>query len=163
MARYQVQAPDGHTYEFEAPDDATPAAAGRDDARGRGHYAKTIRSSRGSRHRPTVVGKQFVDATKNDVAGIAQGVAALPDMAATAVGKVASVVPTRLATGWTSSATKAPLIGQSNNVTLLRSPIRSRSAMRLRASRRRRTRLRERRALHRAIVSAAQWNADLGG
>jgi hypothetical protein len=24
MGHYQVQAPDGHTYEFEAPDDATP-------------------------------------------------------------------------------------------------------------------------------------------
>jgi hypothetical protein len=39
MGRYQVKAPDGHTYEYEAPDDATPEqldAAAREVA----HYSK---------------------------------------------------------------------------------------------------------------------------
>jgi hypothetical protein len=37
---------------------------------------------------------QFGQNLENDVAGIVQGVAALPDMAATAAGKAMSVVPT---------------------------------------------------------------------
>jgi hypothetical protein len=39
------------------------------------------------------IGEQLADATKNDVAGIAEGAAALPDMAAEGVGKVLSAVP----------------------------------------------------------------------
>jgi hypothetical protein len=47
---------------------------------------------------PGVV-QQLGDNLKNDVAGIAQGAAALPDMAATAAGKVMSIVPTAIGAG----------------------------------------------------------------
>jgi hypothetical protein len=39
------------------------------------------------------IGEQFLENAKNDVAGIAEGAAALPDMAAEGVGKVLSAVP----------------------------------------------------------------------
>lgn len=45
------------------------------------------------------IGDQLLDATKNDVAGIVQGAAALPDAAAEAVGKVLSIIPNVISHG----------------------------------------------------------------
>lgn len=95
MSRYQVKAPDGHTYEFEAADDATPHQL---DAMTRevAGYGKQYPVK--AKEAPSA-GEQLVDNTKNDLAGVVQGAAALPDMAATAVGKVASIVPTAIGYG----------------------------------------------------------------
>jgi hypothetical protein len=93
MAHFQVQAPDGHTYEFEAPDDATPEQL---DAMTRevAGYGKTypVDAPKPAAPEPGI-GEQLLDNTVNDVAGIAQGAAALPDMAAEGVGKVLSAIP----------------------------------------------------------------------
>jgi hypothetical protein len=98
MGHYQVQAPDGHTYEFEAPDDATPQQL---DAMTRevAGYAKQYPVTTGKTPQPESVGGQLLDATKNTAAGLAEGAAALPDMAATAVGKAASVIPNLISEG----------------------------------------------------------------
>jgi hypothetical protein len=100
MGKFQVQAPDGHVYEFEAPEGATPQQL---DAMSReaAGYAKNYPVTTGSK--PSApepsIGKQLVDATVNDVAGIVQGAAALPDLAAKGVGKVVSTIPTALGYG----------------------------------------------------------------
>lgn len=90
MARYQVNAPDGSVYEFEAPDDASPEQL---DAMSRevAHYASNYPVAEGA---APSVGQTLLQNTENDVAGLAQGAAGLPDMMATAAGKVMSVVPT---------------------------------------------------------------------
>lgn len=98
MGHYQVQAPDGHTYEFEAPEDATPEQL---DAMTRevAGYGEKYPVAAPDAPQPAApqadpgIGKQLVDNTVNDVAGIAQGAAALPDMAAEGVGKVLSAIP----------------------------------------------------------------------
>lgn len=92
MGHYQVQAPDGHTYEFEAPDDATTEQL---DAMTRevAGYGKKYPVVAPKQEPPPSAGKQLLDNTVNDVAGIAQGAAALPDLAAEGVGKVLSVIP----------------------------------------------------------------------
>lgn len=97
MGRYQIKAPDGQAYEIEAPDNASTQeleAAAREVA----GYGKDYPVTPPPKPEPSL-GKQFVDNTVNDVAGIAQGAAALPDMAATAVGKVMSAVPTAIGLG----------------------------------------------------------------
>jgi hypothetical protein len=81
--KYQVRAPNGHIYEFDAPPDATPQQLD-DLARKAAGFGKNY---------------PIVENTINDVAGIAQGAAALPDAAATAAGKVLSVVPTAIGYG----------------------------------------------------------------
>lgn len=100
MGRFQVQSPDGHVYEFEAPEGASEQQL---DAMSReaAHYAKDypVEEKAPAPAPAPSVGRQLVDNTVNDVAGIVQGAAALPDMAATAVGKVASVVPTAVGYG----------------------------------------------------------------
>jgi hypothetical protein len=53
----------------------------------------------GLSHEVQPVGDQLYDNMRNDVAGVVKGVATLPDMAATAAGKVMSVVPTALGYG----------------------------------------------------------------
>lgn len=96
MGRYQVQAPDGHLYEFEAPDDATPEQL---DAMTRevAGYGKKYPVATAAAPSPDVpqpgIGEQLLENTKNDVAGLVQGAAALPDLAAEGVGKVLSVIP----------------------------------------------------------------------
>jgi hypothetical protein len=52
---------------------------------------------------PPGAGKQLIDNTVNDVAGIAQGAAALPDMAAEGVGKVMSAIPNLISQGLKSA------------------------------------------------------------
>jgi hypothetical protein len=99
MGRYQVKAPNGHTYEYEAPDDATPQQL---DAMARevSGYAKNYPvtdehpAPAAPAAPPPSLGRELLENTQNDVAGIVQGVVALPDMAATAAGKVMSAVPT---------------------------------------------------------------------
>jgi hypothetical protein len=107
MGRYQVKAPDGHTYEIEAPDDATPQQL---DAMTRevAGYSKDYPVKAVAPPKPEPVSDavlpttpsldnaadQFGQNLENDVAGIVQGAASLPDMAATAAGKAMSVVPT---------------------------------------------------------------------
>jgi hypothetical protein len=49
------------------------------------------------------IGQQLLDSTKNDVAGIAQGAAALPDMAAEGVGKVLSAIPNAISHALTAA------------------------------------------------------------
>jgi hypothetical protein len=94
VAKYHVQTPDGHIYEYEAPDDATPQQL---DAMARevAGYAKNypVVNKKAPPAPEPSAGRQFVDNLKNDVAGIGQGLAALPDMAATGVGKVLSAIP----------------------------------------------------------------------
>lgn len=90
MGRYQVQAPDGHTYEFEAPDDATPDQLDAMTREVAGYGSKYPVAEQSA---PPSAGEQLLDNTKNDVAGIAQGAAYLPDLAAEGVGKVLSVIP----------------------------------------------------------------------
>jgi hypothetical protein len=96
MSRYQVQAPDGHVYEFEAPDNATPdqldAMTREVSGYGKKYPVATAPSPQPAPPAPGV-GKQLLDATENDLAGIAQGVAAIPDLAAEGVGKAMSLVP----------------------------------------------------------------------
>jgi hypothetical protein len=117
VARYQVQAPDGHTYEIEAPDSVTHEQL---DAMSRevAGYAKDYPVKLGPKPADAPappapgVGEQLLENTKNDLAGIAQGAAALPDMVATAAGKVASIVPTAIgygldALGYTGAADTA--------------------------------------------------------
>jgi hypothetical protein len=101
MGHYQVQAPDGHTYEFEAPDDATPQQldAMTREVSGYGkQYPVTAPKQEPAAEEPSA-GEQFVGNLKNDVAGIAEGAAALPDMAASGVGKILSAIPNLIGEG----------------------------------------------------------------
>jgi hypothetical protein len=96
MGRYQVKAPDGHVYEFEAPDDATPEQldAMTREVAGYGTKYPVVAPHTGSpAPRQLGVGEQLLENTKNDLAGIVQGAAAIPDMAATGVGKALSLIP----------------------------------------------------------------------
>lgn len=98
MGHYQVQAPDGHTYEFEAPDDATPEQLDAMTREVAGYGKKyPVVAPEAPQAAPQAdapsMGEQLLNNTKNDVAGIAQGAAALPDMAAEATGKILSVIP----------------------------------------------------------------------
>lgn len=91
---YRVKTPDGRTYDFPAPADATPEeldALSR-KAAGYGDKYPVTAAEPG-------VGKQLLDNTVNDVAGMAQGAAALPDMAAEGVGKVLSAIPNLISQG----------------------------------------------------------------
>jgi hypothetical protein len=107
MSRYQVQAPDGHTYEFEAPDDATPQqldAMTREVAGYGKKYPVTAPEPEAQKPAPAApeahgLGQQLLDNTVNDLAGIAQGAAALPDMAASGVGKILSAIPNLIGEG----------------------------------------------------------------
>jgi hypothetical protein len=99
MGRFQVQAPDGHVYEFEAPEGATSEqldAMSREAAGYAKHYP--VKAEAAPKPEPGL-GQQFLDNAKNDVAGIAQGIAALPDMAAEGAGKVLSVIPNAVGYG----------------------------------------------------------------
>jgi hypothetical protein len=101
MGRFQVQAPDGHVYEFEAPDDATPEqldAMTREAAHYASNYPVTTKTAPTAPPEPSF-GSQLLDRTKNDLARVVQGAAALPDMAATAAGKILSVIPTAVGSG----------------------------------------------------------------
>lgn len=97
MGHYQVQAPDGHIYEFEAPDDATPEQLDAMTREAAG-YAKHYPVKAGAQPAPGI-GQQLLGAVKNDLAGIAQGAAAIPDMAASALGKAVSAIPNAVGHG----------------------------------------------------------------
>lgn len=89
--RYQVKAPNGHTYEFDAPADSTPEELDALSRKAAGYGEKYPVTA----PEPSA-GKQLLDNTVNDVAGIAQGAAALPDMLAEGTGKLMSVFPTMI-------------------------------------------------------------------
>jgi hypothetical protein len=108
MGRYQIKAPDGHDYEIEAPDDATPQqleAAAREVSGYAKDYPVTPPPKAESHPVfPTTpaldnAADQVGSNLENDLAGIGQGIAALPDLAAKGVGKVLSVVPTAIGYG----------------------------------------------------------------
>lgn len=114
MSKYQVQAPDGHTYEFEAPDDATPQQldAMTREVAGYGKKYPVTAPKPEAQKPPTAApttpeahgfGQQLLDNTVNDLAGIAQGAAALPDMAASGVGKILSAIPNLIGEGLTAA------------------------------------------------------------
>lgn len=93
MGHYQVQPPDGHTYELEAPDGTTPQqleAMSRHISGYKDDYPVNVQKP---------LGEQLLDAAKNAPVGLTEGVAMLPDMAAKAAGKVMSVVPTAIGYG----------------------------------------------------------------
>lgn len=99
MPHYQVTAPDGHIYEMDLPDNATPEqldSAAR-EITGQGKSYPVHHNA--APPPPPSIGQQLLDNTKNDVAGVVQGRAALLDMAATGTGKVMSTVPTALGYG----------------------------------------------------------------
>lgn len=111
MGRFQVQAPDGHVYEFEAPEGATPQqldAMSREAAGYAKNYpvkAKAAPAAAASTARfPTTPAlDKFADdvgqGLENDLAGIGQGLATLPDLAATAAGKITSAIPNAIGYG----------------------------------------------------------------
>jgi hypothetical protein len=109
MGRYQVQAPDGHTYEFEAPDDATPQQLDAMTREVSGYGKKyPVSAPKAEAPPPTAapapteahgMGQQLLDNTVNDLAGIAQGAAALPDMFASGAGKILSAIPNLIGEG----------------------------------------------------------------
>lgn len=100
MARYKVQAPNGGEFEFEAPDDATPAQLDAMSREAAGYAANYPVVMREPKQQPAPapepgLGEQFLSNFENDIAGVAQGrVAGLPDLAAKGLGQVLSAVPT---------------------------------------------------------------------
>jgi hypothetical protein len=119
MGRFQVQAPNGHVYEFEAPDDATPEqldAMTREAAHYAVNYPVTTKTAAPPPQDPGVV-QQLVDNTKNDLAGIAQGAAALPDMAAEGVGKVMSAIPNAISQALSAAGHNEAADWIQNNIT----------------------------------------------
>jgi hypothetical protein len=123
MGHYQVQAPDGHTYEFEAPDDATPEQLDAMTREVAGYGKKYPVVAPPQNQAPaqaapeSSVGQQLLDNTVNDVAGIAQGAASLPDMAASGVGKVLSAIPNVISEGLRAAGHNDAADWIQNNIT----------------------------------------------
>jgi hypothetical protein len=94
LHHYRVKAPNGHTYEFDAPADSTPQeldALSR-KAAGYGDHYRVVTEQPG-------IGEQLLSATENVAARGVQGAAALPDLAAENLGKVLSAVPNLISQG----------------------------------------------------------------